>query len=99
VEFCGVLLLPDILQIPLYLKPHFESQQWALIAKGVLVEISFWVSYLRKDREGGPAAKFMYYIIRTKYPIDQSELANISHLPRRTVQAAIEELKKTGANN
>jgi phosphosulfolactate synthase len=41
----------------------------------------------------------MYDIIKTKYPIDQSELAdlaNISHLPRRTVQAAIEELKKQG---
>ncbi|MFY9566438.1 MAG: phosphosulfolactate synthase [Nitrososphaeraceae archaeon] len=68
-----------------------ESQRRGFLSKSV-----FGVSYLRKDPEGGPAAKFMYYIIKTKYPIDQSELANISHLPRRTVQAAIEELKRQG---
>ena len=59
-----------------------ESQRRGFLSKSV-----FGVSYLRKDPEGGPAAKFMYYIIKTKYPIDQSELTNISHLPRRTVQA------------
>jgi phosphosulfolactate synthase len=68
-----------------------ESQRRGFLSKSV-----FGVSYLRKDPEGGPAAKFMYYIIKTKYPIDQSELANISHLPRRTVQAAIEDLKSQG---
>jgi phosphosulfolactate synthase len=68
-----------------------ESQRRGFLSKSV-----FGVSYLRKDPEGGPAAKFMYYIIKTKYPIDQSELTNISHLPRRTVQAAIEDLKRQG---
>ena len=68
-----------------------ESQRRGFLSKSV-----FGVSYLRKDPEGGPAAKFMYYIIKTKYPIDQSELTNISHLPRRTVQATIEDLKRQG---
>ncbi|MDQ3839752.1 MAG: phosphosulfolactate synthase [Thermoproteota archaeon] len=68
-----------------------ESQRRGFLSKSV-----FGVSNLRKDPEGGPAAKFMYYIIKTKYPIDQSELTNISHLPRRTVQAAVEDLKRQG---
>ena len=68
-----------------------ESQRRGFLSRSV-----FGVSYLRKDPEGGPAAKFMYYIIKTKYPIDQSELTNISHLPRRTVQSAIDDLKRQG---
>jgi phosphosulfolactate synthase len=68
-----------------------ESQRRGFLSKSV-----FGVSYLRKDPEGGPAAKFIYYIIKTKYPIDQSELTSISHLPRRTVQAAVEDLKRQG---
>ena len=68
-----------------------ESQRRGFLSKSV-----FGVSYLRKDPEGGPAAKFIYYIIKTKYPIDQSELTTISHLPRRTVQAAVEDLKRQG---
>jgi phosphosulfolactate synthase len=68
-----------------------ESQRRGFLSKSV-----FGVSYLRKDPEGGPAAKFIYYVIKTKYPIDQSELTSISHLPRRTVQAAVEDLKRQG---
>lgn len=45
---------------------------------------------------GGPAAKFIYYIIKTKYPIEQSELINITLLSRRTVQSAIDELVEQG---
>lgn len=68
-----------------------ESQR-----RGFLSKSSFGVSYTRKNPTGGPAAKFIYYIIKTKYPIEQGELMNLSHLPRRTVQGAIEELKKQG---
>jgi phosphosulfolactate synthase len=68
-----------------------ESQR-----RGFLSKAAFGVSYLRKNPKGGPAAKFIYYIIKTKHPIDQSELIGMSHLPRRTVQAAIDDLKLQG---
>lgn len=68
-----------------------ESQR-----RGILSKAAFGVSYLRKDPEGGPAAKFIYYIIKTKHPIEQGEIISLSHLPRRTVQSAIDELKRQG---
>lgn len=68
-----------------------ESQR-----RGFLAKSAFGVSYLRKNPEGGPASKFIYYIIKTKNPVDQSELLSLSHLPRRTVQAAVEDLKTQG---
>ena len=68
-----------------------ESQR-----RGFLSKSAFGVSYLRRNPEGGPAAKFIYFVIRTKHPIDQSELISMSHLPRRTVQAAVDDLKRQG---
>lgn len=68
-----------------------ESQR-----RGFLSKSAFGVSYLRRNPEGGPAAKFIYFVIRTKHPIDQTELVSMSHLPRRTVQAAVEDLKRQG---
>lgn len=68
-----------------------ESQR-----RGFPTKASFSVSYLRKDPEGGPGAKFVYFIIKTKHPIDQVELMEMTRLPRRTVQSAIEELKSQG---
>lgn len=68
-----------------------ESQR-----RGFLSKSAFGVSYLRRNPEGGPAAKFIYFVIRTKHPIDQTELVSISHLPRRTVQAAVDDLKRQG---
>jgi phosphosulfolactate synthase len=65
-----------------------ESQRGGFLSKSV-----FGISYLRKDPEGGPTAKFMCYIIKTKYPIDRTELANI----RRT--GCNRGIEKTGANN
>ena len=46
-----------------------------------------------KDAVGGPATKFVYFIIKIHHPIDQSELIRLSGLPRRTVQGVIEDLK------
>ena len=43
-----------------------------------------------------PASKFIYYIIKTKNPIDQGELITLNLLPRRTIQNAVEELKSQG---
>jgi phosphosulfolactate synthase len=68
-----------------------ESQR-----RGFLSKSAFGVSYLRRNPEGGPAAKFIYFVIRTKHPIEQSELVSMSHLPRRTVQAAVDDLKRQG---
>jgi phosphosulfolactate synthase len=45
---------------------------------------------------GGPSIKFIYFIIKSLHPIDQTELMHISELPRRTVQASISELKRQG---
>jgi phosphosulfolactate synthase len=64
--------------------------------RGLMSKATYGVSYFRKDPEGGPASKFIYYIIKTKYPVEQSELIRISHLPRRTIQNALEDLKEQG---
>lgn len=68
-----------------------ESQR-----RGFLAKSAFGVSYIRKDPEGGPASKFIYYVIKTKHPVEQGELMSLSHLPRRTVQAAVDDLKRQG---
>lgn len=68
-----------------------ESQR-----RGFLSKSSFGMSFSRKEIGGGPASKFIYYLIKTKHPIEQSDLIGITHLPRRTVQSAIEDLTKQG---
>jgi len=68
-----------------------ESQR-----RGFLSKSSFGMSFMQKEIGGGPAAKFIYYLINTKYPIEQSDLIRITHLPRRTIQSAIEELRAQG---
>ncbi len=68
-----------------------ESQR-----RGFLSKSSFGVSFSQKEIGGGPASKFIYYLIKTKNPIEQGDLIGITHLPRRTVQSAIEDLKNQG---
>lgn len=68
-----------------------ESQR-----RGFLSKSSFGVSFSQKEIGGGPASKFIYYLIKTKNPIEQGDLIGITHLPRRTVQSAIEDLKNRG---
>lgn len=68
-----------------------ESQR-----RGFLSKSSFGMSLMQKEVGGGPASKFIYYLINTKYPIEQSDLISITHLPRRTIQSAIEELRAQG---
>ncbi len=68
-----------------------ESQR-----RGFPTKAAFGVAHLTKNPEGSPAAKFVYFIIKTKHPIDQVELMNMTNLPRRTVQSSIEELKSQG---
>ncbi|MGB9002400.1 MAG: phosphosulfolactate synthase [Nitrosotalea sp.] len=64
--------------------------------RGILSKSAFTTVNLRDEPEGGPAAKFIYYIIKTKFPIEQGDLINLSYLPRRTVQSAVEDLKNQG---
>ena len=68
-----------------------ESQR-----RGFLSKSSFGMSFTQQQINGSPASKFIYYLIKTKHPIEQSDLINLTHLPRRTVQSAIEDLKKHG---
>jgi phosphosulfolactate synthase len=68
-----------------------ESQR-----RGFPTKAAFSVAHLRKSPEGSPAAKFVYFVIRSKHPIDQVELMAMTNLPRRTVQSAVDELKTQG---
>lgn len=68
-----------------------ESQR-----RGFPTKSAFSVSNLSKNPEGSPAAKFVYFVMKSKHPIDQVELMNKTNLPRRTVQSAVEELKSQG---
>jgi phosphosulfolactate synthase len=71
--------------------PQVESQR-----RGFLSKSSYDISYNRKEPDGGPSSKLIYYIIKTKHPIEQGELIALTHLPRRTIQKAIYELKPQG---
>jgi phosphosulfolactate synthase len=53
---------------------------------------------LRSSRsvKGPPATKFLYFLLETYRGLDQSELVRLSRLPRRTVQSALEELRRQG---
>lgn len=42
---------------------------------------------------GGPSVKFILFVIRHYQPIDQKEIVELTQLPKRTVQKAIEYLK------
>lgn len=68
-----------------------ESQR-----RGFPTKAAFSVSNLSKNPEGSPAATFVYFVMKSKHPIDQVELMNMTNLPRRTVQSAVEELKSQG---
>jgi phosphosulfolactate synthase len=68
-----------------------ESQR-----RGFLSKASFSITPVKKGPEGSPATKFIYYIIRNKHSVEQSELIYMTNLPRRTVQASIEELRNQG---
>jgi phosphosulfolactate synthase len=46
--------------------------------------------------EGSPAVKFVYHLIRTEHPVDQTTLILRSGLPKRTVQGALAYLVDTG---
>jgi len=49
-----------------------------------------------KTVRGPPAAKFLYFLLETYRALDQTQLAHMSRLPRRTVQSALESLRRQG---
>lgn len=51
---------------------------------------------IHKNILGGPSAKFIYFMIKSYHPIDQTELVRVTELPRRTIQASINDLKRQG---
>ena len=68
-----------------------ESQR-----KGFLSRSSYGIPSMKKIAKGSPATKFIDYTIGTRNSMEQSELINITNLPRRTVQTGLEELKDQG---
>ncbi|KAA2283042.1 MAG: phosphosulfolactate synthase [Candidatus Nitrosocosmicus sp.] len=68
-----------------------ESQR-----KGFLSRSSYGISSMKKIAKGSPATKFIYYVIRNRNSMEQSELIHTTNLPRRTVQTGLEELKEQG---
>ena len=46
--------------------------------------------------KGPPAAKFLYFLLETHHGLDQTQLAHMSRLPRRTVQSALDSLRRQG---
>lgn len=57
---------------------------------------TFGLSPRHREVLGSPAAKFVHYLLESHRNLDQSELVRRSRLPRRTVQSALEELKRQG---
>ncbi len=49
-----------------------------------------------RNVRGPPAAKFLYFLLETYRGLDQTQLAHMSRLPRRTVQSALESLRRQG---
>ncbi len=45
---------------------------------------------------GPPAAKFLFFLLETYHGLDQTQLAQMSRLPRRTVQSALDSLRRQG---
>ena len=82
----------NMAEVQLDLVPLVESQR-----RGFLSNSTYGISSCSsKEPEGEPAYKFIYYIINSKHPVGQGELIHLTHLPRRTIQNAIDELKHQG---
>jgi phosphosulfolactate synthase len=55
---------------------------------------TFGIDRPHKHLSGGPSVKFVLYVIRANQPIDQRQIVSMTHLPRRTVQKALDYLLK-----
>lgn len=81
----------NLAEIKLENVASIESQR-----RGFLSKASFSISSLKKNPNGSPATKFIYFILQNKNPLEQSDLIHLTGLPRRTVQASLEDLKEQG---
>lgn len=81
----------NLAEIKLENVASIESQR-----RGFLSKASFSISSLKKSPNGGPATKFIYFILQNKSPLEQSDLIHLTGLPRRTIQASLEDLKEQG---
>ncbi len=77
--------------VPLGEVPTLETQRL-----GVMSGETFGLVRVTGGIPGGPAAKFVHFLITTRSPVSQEEIIRISGLPRRTVQAALERLRGGG---
>ena len=77
--------------IPLPLVPSLASARL-----GLRGETFGRVRHDSRTVRGPPAAKFLYFLLETHHGLDQTQLAHLSRLPRRTVQSALESLRKQG---
>jgi len=77
--------------VPLSEVPALETQRL-----GVMSGETFGLVMAPATAKGGPAAKFIHFLISTRGPVGQEELIRVSGLPRRTVQTALEKLRSAG---
>lgn len=63
---------------------------------GVRAGETFGMSPGPRNVRGSPAAKFIYHLVRTEGLSDQTRLCQLSGMPRRTVQKALEYLERQG---
>jgi phosphosulfolactate synthase len=63
---------------------------------GVRAGETFGVSPGPRKVRGSPAAKFVFHLVRTEGLSDQTRLCELSGMPRRTVQKALEQLEREG---
>ncbi len=63
---------------------------------GVRAGETFGISPGPRRARGSPAAKFIYHLVRTEGLSDQTRLCQLSGMPRRTVQKALESLERQG---
>lgn len=55
---------------------------------------TFGIDRPHRHLSGGPSVKFVLFVIKENQPIDQRQIVSMTHLPRRTVQKAVEYLVK-----
>ncbi len=63
---------------------------------GVRAGETFGLSPGPRVVRGSPAAKFVFHLVRTEGMSDQTRLCQLSGMPRRTVQKALESLQREG---
>jgi len=63
---------------------------------GVRAGETFGISPGPRKVRGSPAAKFVFHLVRTEGLSDQTRLCQLSGMPRRTVQKALEFLEREG---